>query len=97
MFNNKKQKHLSGEEILNQRKREEEILKDKEEFKKNLEWFRKEYAKLVEEYGMIHGIRWSMPSDLDPSMPFITEVWVKKQVEQAKLNNQVKESLEVRN
>ena len=59
--------------------------------------FRKEYAELVERYGWVHGIRWTMPTDIQPSMPFVTEVFIRKQLNQAKQKKHIQESIEIRN
>ena len=65
-------------------KEEVKIQADKQLFKEALGHFREEYAKMVDKYGIVHGIRWTQPTDLSPQMPFITEVWVKHKLDQAK-------------
>ena len=59
--------------------------------------FREEYSELVQRYGWIHGIRWTMPTDLQPSMPFVTEVFIRKQLDESKLKKNIQESVEIRN
>ena len=78
-------------------KEEVKIEANKKLFKESLEGFRKEYANLVQKYSIVHGIRWTQPTDLNPQIPFITEVWVKKQIDEAKQKKNVEDSVIVKN
>lgn len=80
-----------------QTKEEVKLAADKQLFKESLGHFREEYAKLVDKYGIVHGIRWTQPTDLNPQVPFITEVWVRHKLDQAKQNKMVEDSVVVKN
>ena len=59
--------------------------------------FRKDYGELVQKYGWIHGIRWTQPSSLAPSQPFITEIFIKKEIDKAKQNQAIEDNIVVKN
>lgn len=77
-------------------KDEKKLEQEQQLAKEALPGFRKEYSELVEKYGFIHGIRWTMPTALEPSQPFITEVFIKKQLDQAKQAKVAKASVVVK-
>ena len=80
-----------------QTKEEAKVEADRQLFSEALKLFREEYAKLVDKYGIVHGVRWTQPTDLSPQMPYITEVWVKHKIDEAKQKKINEENVVVKN
>ena len=78
-------------------KDEQKIADEKKLASEALPGFRAEYLKLVDRYGWVHGIRWTQPTSLAPSQPFITEVFIKKEIDKAKQNKIVEDNVIVKN